>query len=78
MCETILENKVDLLTVTAPDDDENPLRNREYVVISSRVHPGETNASWVMRGIIRYLTSDSQRAENLRRQVDILFRQEHH
>jgi len=68
MCETILENKVDLLTVTAPDDDENPLRNREYVVISSRVHPGETNASWVMRGIIRYLTSDSQRAENLRRQ----------
>ena len=24
--------------------------NKEYVVLSSRVHPGEANASWIMKG----------------------------
>ena len=33
-----------------------------------RVHPGETNASWVMKGIIDYLTSDTERANQLRRE----------
>ena len=69
MCKTILENSVDLLTITACDDDDFPLSNRDYVVISARVHPGETNSSWVMRGIIKYLISDTARADTLRKQV---------
>lgn len=69
MCKTILENSVDLLTITACDDDEYPLMQRDYVVISARVHPGETNSSWVMRGILNYLTSDTVKANTLRKQV---------
>jgi hypothetical protein len=28
-------------------------RGKECVLISARVHPGETNGSWVMDGIMR-------------------------
>ncbi len=36
------------------------------VVISARAHPGETNASWMLRGILDYLTETSPEAETLR------------
>ena len=36
---------------------------RKMVVLSARVHPGETNASWIMKGIIDYLLSDSPDAK---------------
>jgi murein tripeptide amidase MpaA len=34
--------------------------------MSSRVHPGETGASWMMKGIIDYLTGPSLNAKILR------------
>ena len=39
---------------------------KEAVVLSSRVHPGETNASWMMRGVLDFLTGDSVEAQGLR------------
>lgn len=39
---------------------------RSYVILTSRVHPGESNASWVMKGIIDYLLSDEATARILR------------
>jgi len=39
---------------------------RKGVFISSRVHPGETGASWVMKGILQFLTGDSPEARALR------------
>lgn len=33
------------------------------VVISARVHPGETNASWMMKGMLDFLTSGHHIAE---------------
>ena len=68
LCKTILENDVDLLTITANGTKDNPISSRDYVVISARVHPGESNASWVMKGVIDYLTSDHLRADALRRE----------
>ena len=35
----------------------------------SRVHPGETNASWITHGIIEYLLSDSLVSKELRNRV---------
>lgn len=42
------------------------LGNRPYVFLSARVHPGETNASWVMKGTLEYLMSSSPAAQSLR------------
>lgn len=32
---------------------------RPYIVITARVHPGESNSSWVMRGLLEKLTDPS-------------------
>jgi hypothetical protein len=40
--------------------------DKRYVVISARVHPGESNSSWVMRGLLRHLTSSHPNAQVLR------------
>lgn len=33
---------------------------------SARIHPGESNSSWMMKGIIDFLVSDSPEARVLR------------
>lgn len=53
LCRTLAGNRCDLLTVTSmarEDLELFPLSKRPYVVFSARVHPGESNASWVMEG----------------------------
>jgi len=40
--------------------------NKPYIFLSCRVHPGESNASWVMKGTIEHLLSDSKEAVALR------------
>lgn len=42
------------------------LGNRPYIFLSARVHPGETNASWVMKGTLEYLMSSNPSAQSLR------------
>lgn len=42
------------------------LGTRPYIFLSARVHPGETNASWVMKGTLEYLMSNSPTAQSLR------------
>ena len=39
---------------------------RAFIILTARVHPGESNASWVMKGIIDYLLSDETTARILR------------
>jgi hypothetical protein len=34
-------------------------KKKKYVVITGRVHPGESNSSWMMQGFIRYLMGNS-------------------
>ena len=43
-----------------------PLCDRRVIFLSSRVHPGETNASWIMHGLLDYLTSQTREAQLLR------------
>ncbi len=66
LCQTIAGNNCDLLTITSFLCDPQALKNRKGIVISSRVHPGETNASWMMKGIIDYLTGPTPEAKILR------------
>jgi hypothetical protein len=37
-------------------------------LLPARVHPGESNASWMMAGALAFLTSTHPEAEELRRQ----------
>lgn len=43
-----------------------PPGNRPYVVLTARVHSGESNASWVMKGSLEFLCSDNPAAQALR------------
>ncbi|XP_046872539.1 cytosolic carboxypeptidase 1 isoform X2 [Hypomesus transpacificus] len=71
LCDTLGGNPCPLLTITAmPESTSNEhicqLRNRPLVFLSSRVHPGETNASWVMKGTLEFLMGTSPQAHSLR------------
>lgn len=50
LCQTIAGNTCDLLTITAPRKD-GPINidDRPLIILSARVHPGESNASWMMK-----------------------------
>ncbi|XP_013413553.1 cytosolic carboxypeptidase 1 isoform X1 [Lingula anatina] len=71
LTETISGNAVPLLTITAYPLSNNregieQFRNRPYIFLSSRVHPGESNSSWVMKGTIQFLLSNAPMAQTLR------------
>ncbi|XP_055978498.1 cytosolic carboxypeptidase 1 isoform X1 [Sorex fumeus] len=71
LCETLCGNSCPLVTITAVPESKYQehiyqFRNRPYVFLSARVHPGETNASWVMKGTLEYLMSNNPTAQTLR------------
>ncbi|XP_031712015.1 cytosolic carboxypeptidase 1 isoform X1 [Anarrhichthys ocellatus] len=71
LCETLGGNSCPLLTITAmPESNSNDhicqFRNRPLIFLSARVHPGETNASWVMKGTLEFLMGTSHLAASLR------------
>ncbi|CAG9581585.1 unnamed protein product [Danaus chrysippus] len=66
MCYTLNNNEVPLLTISADDTPSNPIVDREIVFLTARVHPGESNASWVMDGTLRCLLADTSSAAALR------------
>ncbi|XP_031165114.1 cytosolic carboxypeptidase 1 isoform X3 [Sander lucioperca] len=71
LCKTLGGNGCPLLTITAmPESNSNDhicqFRNRPLIFLSARVHPGETNASWVMKGTLEFLMSTSPLAASLR------------
>lgn len=42
-------------------------RGKKIVLITARLHPGETQGSWMMHGLMKFLCSE--RAEELRSQM---------
>lgn len=65
LCYSIGGNRCDVLTVTAPGNPEE-IRLRKGIVLTARVHPGETVGSWMMKGAIDFLTGKTREAEILR------------
>jgi len=66
LCQTLAGNTCDLLTITSFSGDPQTLKKRKGVVVSARVHPGESNGSWMMKGLIDFLTGPSLDAKILR------------
>ncbi|CAM9747953.1 unnamed protein product [Ectocarpus sp. 12 AP-2014] len=68
LCRTLQQRRVDLLTITASEGEPEtrPLRERKWVFMSARVHPGETPAQFIIHGVIDFLTGESPRARALR------------
>ncbi|CAI2299323.1 unnamed protein product [Caenorhabditis sp. 36 PRJEB53466] len=51
---TLAGNPIKMLTITTPATAAEIVA-RDVIVLSARVHPGETNASWIMHGILENL-----------------------
>uniref|UniRef100_H3B6W6 tubulin-glutamate carboxypeptidase n=1 Tax=Latimeria chalumnae TaxID=7897 RepID=H3B6W6_LATCH len=71
LCDTLGGNRCPLVTITSAPKSKHwqnlhQFRNRPYLVLTARVHPGESNASWVMKGTLEFLTSDDPVAVTLR------------
>ena len=68
LCSTAGGRRVEALTITSSMMEAGglPEEERQRVVISSRVHPGETNASWVLEGVLNCLTAENELAARLR------------
>ena len=50
LCESVGGNEVTLLTITSRSTVSD-INKRPFVVITARVHPGESNSSWVLKGL---------------------------
>jgi murein tripeptide amidase MpaA len=69
LCESLHGNRCDYLTITDFELEQvsgSDTSLRPCIFLTARVHPGETNSSWIMKGIIDHLLSDTDVAKALR------------
>ncbi|KAI8897430.1 hypothetical protein BC833DRAFT_621233 [Globomyces pollinis-pini] len=70
LCRTLGGNDCILLTITDFSEEcleSIPISERKYIFLSARVHPGESNSSHIMNGLIQFLLSSDEAADNLRK-----------
>uniref|UniRef100_UPI0037E93F3D cytosolic carboxypeptidase 2 n=1 Tax=Semicossyphus pulcher TaxID=241346 RepID=UPI0037E93F3D len=66
LCHSLAGNAVYMVTITSHGVGRVEGRSRKAVVMTARVHPGETNGSWMMEGLLDFLLGDSEDAQLLR------------
>ena len=66
LSRTFAGNEFEGVIITNFDSVAEDIAEREWVVVTGRVHPGESNSSYIVEGIIRYLISDEEPAVKLR------------
>jgi len=64
LCRTIGGVACDILEIGEPREPDAP--EKPYAVATARVHPGESNASWMMQGFLQFLCSSAPEAQALR------------
>ncbi|KAM4676451.1 cytosolic carboxypeptidase 3 [Discoglossus pictus] len=66
LCHSLAGNMVYVLTITNPSPSNEESKKKKAVIVTARVHPGETNSSWVMKGFLDYILSARSDASLLR------------
>nr|XP_009912264.1 PREDICTED: cytosolic carboxypeptidase 3-like [Haliaeetus albicilla] len=65
LCHSLAGNSVYVLTITNPPKSGKGTK-RKAVILTARVHPGETNSSWIVKGFLNYILGNSGKAQLLR------------
>ena len=60
---------VPMFTITDFSHTNEEAQRKKVIVITGRVHPGESHASWIVHGIIKFLLSKDKVADALRKRV---------
>lgn len=66
LTKTIAGNECEMVIITNFSSAPEQIAIRRAVILSSRVHPGESNASYMMEGTLEYLVSEDEGARYLR------------
>ena len=66
LCKTLAGNDCEMVIITNFLSRPEEIALRRAVILTSRVHPGESNASFLMHGTLEYLVSDDEGARYLR------------
>jgi hypothetical protein len=62
LCKTIAGNDCEMVIITNFLSKPEEIAVRRAIILTSRVHPGESNASYIMHGTLEYLVSDEEGA----------------
>ena len=66
LTKTIAGNNCEMCIITNFTSRPELIALRRAVILTSRVHPGESNASFMMQGTLEFLVSDDEGARYLR------------
>jgi hypothetical protein len=58
-----------MFTITDFSNTPEEEQLKKVIIITGRVHPGETNASWIVHGIIKFLLSTEMVADALSKRM---------
>jgi len=59
LTKTVGGNNCDLLTITNFKQAPSCQIEKHVVILTARIHPGEVNTSWIIKGLVEFLCSDA-------------------
>ena len=68
LCKTEAGNSCEIITICNPAHrTQSQIERRPVFFISGRVHPGESNSSYIVKGVIQFLVGNHEIAQALRK-----------
>jgi hypothetical protein len=67
LCQTLAGNSCDIISISERSSGVIESKNKPAIVITGRVHPGESNSSFMVQGFLDFITSEREEAIKLRK-----------